>query len=73
MRHPTAPSYLTPRGYVAACDLTVADVLRLRDAFELRDASALDDAAFAALCCLLGLEVLRTEAGHLFGRLRRAA
>ncbi len=64
--------YLTERGYVAAEDLTVEEVVSLSTTFRLRDAFYLGDEQFVALCCALKLEVIRIG-GVLMGRVRRAA
>jgi hypothetical protein len=65
------PTYLTPRGYVAADDLTAADMADVASVFRLVDSTHLTEDAFTALCEQLGLEVIRV-AGVLMGRVRRA-
>ncbi len=61
--------YLTGRGYVAAEDLTLDEVVELAPVFRLRDARHLAADAFAVLCGVLGLDVVRI-AGVVVGRLR---
>ena len=65
--------YLTPRGYVSAEDLTIDEVVELAPRFRLRDARLLSTCGFAALCGMLGLEVVIRASGGIIGRLKRAA
>lgn len=61
--------YLTPRGWVAADDLTPSETADLAEVFEMRDARFLDPDCFVALCAALGLDVIHA-AGRLMARWR---
>jgi hypothetical protein len=68
------PVYLTPRGYVAADELTAVDMFDVAVGFRLADCHHLSEPAFGALCDFLGLEMVRVGRS-LLGRVptRRAA